>query len=59
MQFQIYSGQELTVRFEENLLLFFGLKGNSEIICGTESRPLAAAGPDCRQSQRNPLTFLL
>lgn len=25
--FQIYSGQELTVRFEEDLLVFFGLKG--------------------------------
>ncbi len=43
-RFQIYSGQELTVRFEEDLLLLFGLKGRSEIVSHRQTYVLEPAG---------------
>ncbi|MDO4621294.1 MAG: hypothetical protein Q4B09_11830, partial [Lachnospiraceae bacterium] len=42
--FQIYSGRSLTVRFDEGLLLFFGLRGRCVVTVGEEQYPLEKAG---------------
>ncbi len=44
LQFRLYSGQNLTVRFERELIILFGLSGTSEIICSQKKFHVNTAG---------------